>query len=163
MSKRGLVQLGPIATTEFLSREVDSSIPNVYDRAKLWRDAPVLLDHDRDRGPVGRVLELCRFDNVDGLWLAALIEVHDPPIWLRKGTPVSLGGNTLARGEFNGWKITRDVLVREISLVSPALKAAQAGARVLTLHDLEYEGELIDHGGRGLILRRNCGQILGVR
>jgi hypothetical protein len=122
MSKRGLVQLGPIATADLLSREVDPSIPNVFDRAKLWHDAPVLVDHDFDRDPVGRVLELCRFDNIDRLWLAALIEVHDPPAWLRKGTPVSVGGNTLARGEFNGWKITRDVLVREISLVAQPSK-----------------------------------------
>jgi hypothetical protein len=55
--------------------------------------------------------------------------VDDPPSWLRKNTPVSLGGNTLARGEFNGWKITRDVLVKEISLVSSAMEPAQAGAR----------------------------------
>jgi hypothetical protein len=156
--KRALVRLGPIATAELLSREVNPAFPRLYDRARLAPNAPVLIDHDQDRDPVGRVLDLHRFDDVGGLWLAARIEIDDPPEWLRKGTPVSLGGNTLARGEFRGWPITRAVLVREISLVSPAMEPEQPGAKVLLLRDAEYDGEPVDYSvGRGdTIPRRNC-------
>lgn len=133
--KRALVKLGPIATTATLSREVNlDTTPRLYDRAQLWPQAFVDVDHDKTE--IGRVLNVHRFDDTDGLWLAAVIEVDAPPAWLKRGTPVSLTANTTFRRERNGWPV-HDVLVRGISLVSAAAEAAQLGARVCTLRDVE--------------------------
>jgi hypothetical protein len=129
-----LVRYGRAATLERLNRPVDPDIPELYDEARLWRDAEVLIDHDSGQS-VGSVLSLFRFDDTDGMWNAAKLRIDDPPTWLRKGTPVSVGGGrTLERTPINGWPISH-MLVREISIVSPAMTPKHPGARIMSLRD----------------------------
>lgn len=136
MSRLALVSLGRIASAENIARPVNYDTdpdPCLYEMAKLWDDAYVDIDHDHDR-IVGRVLDTHRLDDASGLWLAARIEIDEPPSWLRKGTGVSVAGNSLFTRERNG-HVVKDILVRSIALVSPACTAAQEGARVLTLRE----------------------------
>jgi hypothetical protein len=133
MSKIALVSLGRIATAENLARTVDPAVdPNMYDKAQLWDNAYVDVDHDGEA--IGRVLDTHRFDDVSGLWLAARIRIDEPPGWLKKNTPVSVSGNSLFTRERNGHTV-KDILVRSVALVSPACTPAQSGARVLTLRE----------------------------
>ncbi len=139
MSKIALIRFGPVAIPEMLDR-IPAGDPErrLFDRCRLSPGARLLVDHDHDH-PIGYIRELTRSDCADGLWHSALVHLDSPPEWLKRGTPVSVAGNTIARGHLFGREITRDMLVKEISLVSADFLPAEPLAKVLTLRDVEVE------------------------
>jgi hypothetical protein len=51
-------------------------------------EVPVRIDHIKDGSQdIGRVLDLGEFDELDGRWCVAHVEIDKPPVWLRRGTP----------------------------------------------------------------------------
>jgi phage head maturation protease len=125
------------------------------------RDLPLLIDHD-DAQRVGTVREILEHRDTDGLWHAVIADVDDPPAWLKRGTPVSIGFAKLSRTEANGCERILDALLTEVSILSPATRPAEPNARVLSLGIAHREAEqTIDT--RGVTIRRNLGTPLAVR
>ena len=124
------------------------------------KEIPLLVDHDPDR-QIGTVRELFKYENVDGRWHAALVDITDPPPWLARRTPVSFSFIALSRSHLDGCKTVTRALVREVSIVSSALQPLEPGARVLTLDrtDTGPVGEVPADGQ--LLIRPRIGAITG--
>lgn len=124
------------------------------------REVPVVVDHG---DTVGRVRQFLTHKDVDGAWFCAVVDLDNPPSWLRRGTPVSFSFIPLHRSTVYGAEVITRAFIREISLVSSALVAVEAGARVLTIErtDTGPTGE-IPCDGR-IIVRPRVGHITGVR
>lgn len=133
---------------------------------------PLLVDHDDER-EIGFVREIIRMEDTTGPWLFARAVVTDPPAWLRRGTPASLGSKILRRGTFHD-DLVCSAIVDEVSLLSPGVEAAEPLAEVAVLQRVDQAspavrpsspgraaGEVIYGGQR--IRRPNVGQVLGVR
>jgi hypothetical protein len=129
---------------------------------------PLLVDHDDERR-VGTVHAIHRMEWTDGPWMVAYATVHDPPRWLRRyDTKASFGFSAMWRGTFTECEHIMAALVNEVSILSPGTLPAEPLARVLSLRPIRRSdattpgpaGEVI-YGGP--IIRRNIGQVLGVR
>jgi hypothetical protein len=128
---------------------------------RLMPNTAVCVDHHEDRR-VGIVRELFEHPDTDGVWLAALTTITDPPGWLKRGTPVSLSYinlHTQTLGQAS--RVLRGLLV-EASVLSPGVRPAEARAQVATFHRAEAAGQVI-HDPPGTVLRRQTGVVLGVR
>jgi len=144
--------------------------PRRYE-ARPWLDTvPLLVDHHEGKR-VGRVDELIAFDDIDGFWLTARCELYpDAPAWIKRDTPASFKCAILDQSTFvDGW--VYGGVVEEVSLLQRE-KPAEPGASVTLIYEPKpalartpvgsSRAQEIAHP-RGGILRRNCGQILGVR
>jgi hypothetical protein len=137
-----------------------------------WQaSVPLLVDH-HEGTRVGTVDELSTFSDVDGDWLVARAELYpDAPDWIKKGSPASFLSACLNESSFIPGYIY-GAYAREVSILQRQ-KPAEPGARLIFLYEpvpgrprksmrSSSRGEEIIHP-RGTILRRNTGQILGVR
>lgn len=136
-------------TVQF-ARIIDAD--NLYDRGdhpfQLWRGAArflpgrdgadVFIDHDHDRPAVGHVSSLLALPSGPGFretWQCATATVTDPPAWLKRGTPVSVGHKRA--GTIDDRILT--TYVTEISLLSPGVKPNVPGAKVLLVEPTKAE------------------------
>lgn len=179
---RGVILLGKLTTPALLGNvDILPEGLEVYDRGlRLDPGAPVLVDHDKTR-PIGRVVDLAPFDD----WLAARVLIDSAPGWLRKGSSASVCYTPLQRMSLGAATRVVDGLVTEVSVLSPRLKPANAGAKVALLYPdsvhsppmgeaarsrssateyaLQPGDRVIHHAGGGqLLIRPNCGEILAV-
>ena len=97
----------------------------------------VLINHDKNRA-IGRVIELDKWDDVDGRWVVARCHLDNPPEWLRGG-PRSApsppwAGPTSHRQEMpGGWRRYNGGLVTEVSVLTPGFEPVEKLARVVLL------------------------------
>jgi hypothetical protein len=85
MTHRALVKIGRLVTVDLLNSGPARTDLNLYQRGalKLYRDTPVLIDHDDSR-PIGHVRELSEFGDTDGDWLWAHCTIDRAPAWLKE-------------------------------------------------------------------------------
>jgi hypothetical protein len=135
--------------------------------------ADVLIAHKRDQR-IGRVTAMRTIDWVTGLMHWFDLELDREVPWLRRGTGVSLGYQTISEGEVRGVTTVRHASLMEISLVPPHWKGYEPEARVLMIKETTERtsspaavssasaaGEVIDDGPRVLI-RPGIGRVLRV-
>jgi hypothetical protein len=95
-----LARIVTARTLELGSRDLGAAIVH-RDGLTLERGAPVLVAHDDGR-TVGRVSYLHEIRDDDGApWIAAHVELDDPPSWLRVGTACSMAWTQPANPD--GW------------------------------------------------------------
>lgn len=106
---------------------------------RLDLGAPVLVDHDATR-KVGVVRELVEWDDVDGEWFVARCKIIRPPSWLKANrTKASFEfrykDEPRKRGEL--LEVRGDILVTEVSILSPNVKPADPHAGVVLLREIQ--------------------------
>ncbi len=139
------------------------------------KPTPLVVDHEMST-TIGTVNELCTMTFTDGPWIVARGIVDDAPGWLRTyQTKASFGRwDVHATTHADGWERVTSAIVREVSLLSPALEPAEPLAQVVLLQcstarssapttraALPADGVI--HTPPGATLRRPGGQVLGVR
>ena len=87
---------------------------------------PLVVDHDMER-EVGVVHELFTMEWTDGPWICARATVEKPPGWLRTyQTKASFGSwRVHSTTHDDGWVRVTRALVKEVSLLSPAVEPAE--------------------------------------
>ena len=130
---RVLLRLAPLVTARAL-RDPEHARPLMYDAGSLkplTREAvPVVVDHDEDR-VIGTVVEFYPAeDAAGGRWLWARCDVTAPPAWLKRDGGCSLSYITFREQAMDGWSRILDARVKEVSLLSPSVRPAEARARV---------------------------------
>lgn len=148
MTHRALIRLGGRATQDVLRSPPTRSHTELYGRPEEMQIldgdlAPyVCVDHSKE--PIGRVKSVFSMDSAEsvnggigGKWLAAVVEIDDPPSWLKVGTPASISYAPTWRREENGWTVVERALLREVSILSGDKRPAEPCAQVLTLTAVE--------------------------
>ena len=130
--------------------------PRVVDDSKLVRECmvergaivplsyseptPVVVNHDEDR-QIGTVREFAIYDDViSGKLCAPYYFAHvniTGPTAMRRGDGVSWGYHPLRTMELAGTRLIRSALIREVSVLTPAVKPAEVFARVVWVGELE--------------------------
>ena len=130
------------------------------------QEIPVVVDHDMSR-QVGTVRELfVAPDYQGGDWYWASVELTDPPGWLKRDGAVSWSHVPLREQDVNGTTRLLRGIIKEISILSPTVQAAEPRARVEWIGEpvtKRSAGEVIQHPPGALIRRPGIGQVLGVR
>ena len=179
MTHSAVIKLAPILTAE----RWDDSAWTRPGRTFYWpgslrllpgKPTPLVVDHDMSR-TIGTVNELTRMDFVDGPWIVARGVVDDPlPSWVRTyRTKASFGSwRVHATTHADGWERVTKAIVKEVSLLSPALEPAEPLAQVVlvqrststpTNRASAMPADGVIHTPPGATLRRPGGQVLGVR
>lgn len=185
MSVPVILRAAPIATNAELMEPEAVSHHEMFERGALrpmlnreLTDIPIRVDHDKDAPTIGHVTAL-RVDDcwTGGTWLWVHARITDPPAWLRKGTPVSIGHSPFQRRTPWGgeWDLIQRAFLNEVSLLPPGVKAAHPRAAVEWIGEREHSsaagessdrsvaGEVvINHGPGGVLVRRNVGRVTGV-
>src|SRR5436190_5253124 len=137
MSRIALIRLGPTASAEIMNSDLERR--TLYGRVRMLpAGAPVVIDHDENRS-IGRVLDVFEmWDSVHGVrsrWITARARIDDDkrPGWLKTGTGASISMLPLSKSEWNGWPITRDGALEEVTVCSPDTRPIEPCAKVLSL------------------------------
>lgn len=134
MSVAVILRAAPVATAAELMEPKAVSHHEMYGPDALrprpgldLRDIPIRVDHIKDAEPIGRVTAL-RTDDcwTGGTWLWIHAEIDDPPGWLRKGTPVSIGRSAFDTRRPLGaeWELVSKAFLTEASVLSPGVESA---------------------------------------
>ena len=113
----------------------------------------------------------------DGPWICARTVVDDPPGWLKTyRTKASFGRwDVHATTHEDGWQRVTRAIVREVSLLSPAVEPAEPLAQVVLVRHAPAAvspgpagaaprtGNVVIPSNGQLIRRPNIGRVLGVR
>jgi hypothetical protein len=164
-----LARIVTARTLELGSRDLGAAIVH-RDGLTLERGAPVLVAHDDGR-TVGRVSYLHEIRDDDGApWIAAHVELDDPPSWLRVGTACSMAWTQPANPD--GWigrtEIVEAGALLEISLVPPSSEPKIRGACVVELERRTRQpsptaADTADPLTPRRIVRNGIGEVLGIR
>lgn len=183
MSVLATIRIAPLLSKEVLASPLEfRRLDRVYYQRNGFRldvGAPVLVDHDVNR-KIGVVRELVEWDDIDGEWLVARCKIIDPPCWLKaKRTKASFevyhdkDKPPRKRGEL--LELRGDLLVTEVSILSPNVKPADPDAGVVLLREMEdppavvrqssspIAGGVILPRGGDRILQRPSSMIIGIR
>jgi hypothetical protein len=99
------------------------------------RDVPVRVDHDKSAS-IGWVTALrvapAEWGGPPGRWQYVHVEIDDPPVWLRRGTPVSISRAAHSSRTPWGadWLHVQKAILTEVSLLSPGHEPAHPAACV---------------------------------
>jgi hypothetical protein len=168
------IQFAPVFTAERMAEGARAT--DLYQRGSLrflpsQSSVPLLIDHDKDR-EVGVVREIVEWENTDGPWFIARATVTHRPEWLKAfRTKASFGYANVERQEIGDWGRVLRALVTEVSLLSPAAKPAEPLAQVVLVERSKDSPAAVDTSSSagenlsspGVLIRRNAGQVLGVR
>ncbi len=164
-----LARIVTARTLELGSRDLGAAIVH-RDGLTLERGAPVLVAHDDGR-TVGRVSYLHEIRDDDGLpWIAAHVEIDDPPSWLRVGTACSMAWAP-QRPNVDGWLGRTEIVdhseLLEISLVPPSSAPKIRDACVVELEprtrSRHAAGDTTPELNPRKIVRHGVGEVLGIR
>jgi hypothetical protein len=137
----------------------------------LSEPTPVIVNHDEDR-QIGTVRTFAIYDDViSGKLCAPYYFAHvdiTEPTAMRRGDGVSWGYNPLRTMELAGTRLIRSALIREVSVLTPAVKPAEVFAKVVWVGELETPkpkaspaaGRSSDRAVAGEVFHSPPGQVL---
>ena len=179
MSHTAMIRFAPVEPKDAVDR-MNAGTLNL-DRQWYWRGAfsflpaetsvPLVVNHDMTQ-EIGTVRSLFPYQDTDGEWVAALCDVPDPPVWLKRDTPASIQVHRSPAARVPRPKDRRSRPHPRGSVLSPGVEPADPGAKVLTLHREVPKpkrepglnpGDQVIYGNGQIIRRPAIGQVLGVR
>jgi hypothetical protein len=170
-----IIRLAPILRLEDLD-ELQRRGRDVFEWGSfkpLLEPVPVVVDHgERELGQVREFAYREAPERERGVWAFAHCLLHDVPGWLRRGTPASFESILPRIIDLGGINRVLEHRVREVTVCSPRSRPVEPLARVeligaeeapavAAITSARAAGEIPSPGVR--VLRRNVGQVLGVR
>jgi hypothetical protein len=169
-----IIRLAPILRLEDLD-ELRRRGRDVYDTGTFrpLRDEPVPVVVDHGERATGHVREFAYREAPEGgTWCFAHCLLDDPPGWLRRGTPASFESVLRRTIDLDGIERVVDQRVTEVTLCSSSFGSVEPLARVEWIGERSQDSPAAATSNRGAgeipspgvrVLRRNVGQVLGVR